>query len=103
MLFIASKLEQEGLDKWIYKTSGMTELLFQWDPHSEQAVRAHRMEWLGEEAQDDPEYGMFRADEGHQATQQFVPYITTVLSMCAGIPAVQIKVLVESVLQFALC
>lgn len=92
MLYVASKLEMDGLDKWIYKTSGMTELLFQWDAHSAPAVRAHRMEWLGEEASLDPEYALFRAEEGHQATRQFVPYLTTVLSMCAGIPAVQIKV-----------
>ena len=93
MLFVASKLEHEGLDKWISKTSGMTEFLFQWNPHSEQAVRAQRMEWLGEEAPDDPEYALFRRDEGHEATRQFVPYMTTVLAICAGIPAIQIKVL----------
>lgn len=69
----------------------MTELLFQWDAHSEQAVRAQRMEWLGEEAVDDPEYAIYRGEEGHQATAQFLPYITTVLAMCAGLPAVQIK------------
>ncbi len=91
MLFVASKIEHKGLDKFVSQTSGMTELLFLWDHHSPAAVRAARMEWLGEEAVDDPEYEQFRMEEGHEATRQFVPYITTMLSTCAGLPAVQLK------------
>ncbi len=91
MLYIASKIEHKGLDKFVAQTTGMAELLFLWDPHSDAAVRSARMEWLGEEAVEDPEYEQFRMEEGHEATRQFVPYITTMLSLCAGLPAVQLK------------
>jgi hypothetical protein len=91
MLYIAGKIEHEGLDKFVARTTGMAELLFLWDPHSEAAVRSARMEWLGEEAVEDPEYEQFRMEEGHEATRQFVPYITTMLSLCAGVRAVQLK------------
>ena len=91
MLFIASKIEHAEMERFISQTSGMAELLFQWDAHSPAAERAARMDFLGEEAPQDAEYAMFRAEQGFEASKQFLPYITTLLAVCAGLPVLQIK------------
>lgn len=91
LMYVASKIEMNELEEFVGRTSGMAELLFQFNPCSPAAVRAQKMEYLGEEARDDPEYGQFRDEEGHEATRSFLPYITTILASCAGLRAVQIK------------
>ena len=91
MTYLANRVEMKDLEAFVRDTSGMVELLFQFDLRPEHAKRLARLDFLGEERESDPEHKLAMAEECYEAGQVFIPYITTLLASCAGLQSIQIK------------